>query len=148
MAAKRYELSDIQWTKIAPLLPGKATDPGRTGSDNRLFVNGCLWVLRSGAQRKTSSYIGGCRGGLVAAGPSGCLGCICNECWPAEAPMRSIIPLEGMMDDCLDEVSMVNPNTRDASPADFWSPVAYPRFNVALRFSRTPSCCRMTDGRL
>ena len=49
MAAKRYELSDVQWTKIAPLLPGKATDPGRTGSDNRLFVNGCLWVLRSGA---------------------------------------------------------------------------------------------------
>lgn len=34
---------------IASLLPGKASDPGRTGSDNRLFVNGCLWVLRSGA---------------------------------------------------------------------------------------------------
>ena len=49
MAAKRYELSDAQWARIAPLLPGKATDPGRTGSDNRLFVNGCLWVLRSGA---------------------------------------------------------------------------------------------------
>lgn len=49
MAAKRYELSDAQWAKIAPLLAGKATDPGRTGSDNRLFVNGCLWVLRSGA---------------------------------------------------------------------------------------------------
>ena len=31
------------------MLPGKATNPGRTGSDNRLFVNGCLWVLRSGA---------------------------------------------------------------------------------------------------
>jgi len=26
------------------LLPGKAGDPGRTGADNRLFVNGCLWV--------------------------------------------------------------------------------------------------------
>ena len=49
MAAKRYELSDAQWVRIAPLLPGKASDPGRTGSDNRLFVNGCLWVLRSGA---------------------------------------------------------------------------------------------------
>jgi len=24
-------------------------DPGRTAVDNRLFVNGCLWVLRSGA---------------------------------------------------------------------------------------------------
>ena len=49
MAAKRYEASEAQWAKIAPLLAGKVTDPGRTGSDNRLFVNGCLWVLRSGA---------------------------------------------------------------------------------------------------
>jgi transposase len=31
------------------MLPGKASDPGRTGADNRLFVNGVLWVLRSGA---------------------------------------------------------------------------------------------------
>ena len=49
MAAKRYELSDTQWRRMAALLPGKAGDPGRTGSDNRLFVNGVLWVLRSGA---------------------------------------------------------------------------------------------------
>ncbi|MFN3676988.1 MAG: IS5 family transposase [Sphingomonas pseudosanguinis] len=34
---------------MASLVPGKTADPGRTGSDNRLFVNGCLWVLRSGA---------------------------------------------------------------------------------------------------
>lgn len=46
---KRYELTQAQWERIAPLLPGKASDPGRTGGDNRLFVNGCLWVLRSGA---------------------------------------------------------------------------------------------------
>ena len=45
----RYELSDAQWQKIEALLPGKASDPGRTASDNRLFVNGVLWVLRSGA---------------------------------------------------------------------------------------------------
>ncbi len=49
MAPKRYELSEAQWQRIGPLLPGKAGDPGRTGSDNRLFVNGVLWVLRSGA---------------------------------------------------------------------------------------------------
>jgi putative transposase len=49
MGIKRYELDDAQWLRIALLLPGKARDPGRTGSDNRLFVNGCLWVLRSGA---------------------------------------------------------------------------------------------------
>ena len=47
---KRYELSEAQWRRIAGLLPGKASDPGRTGSDNRLFVNGVLWVLRSGAR--------------------------------------------------------------------------------------------------
>ena len=46
---KRYELTDAQWQRIAALLPGKAGDPGRTAADNRLFVNGVLWVLRSGA---------------------------------------------------------------------------------------------------
>ncbi len=46
MGIKRYELSDMQWERVALLLPGKSGDPGRSGSDNRLFVNGCLWVLR------------------------------------------------------------------------------------------------------
>ena len=45
----RYELSDTQWERIRDLLPGKPGDPGRSGKDNRLFVNGVLWVLRSGA---------------------------------------------------------------------------------------------------
>lgn len=49
MGIGRYELNEGQWARIALLLPGKAGDPGRTGLDNRLFVNGCLWVLRSGA---------------------------------------------------------------------------------------------------
>jgi transposase len=46
---KRYELTDAQWQRIEALLPGKASDPGRTAADNRLFVDGVLWVLRSGA---------------------------------------------------------------------------------------------------
>jgi len=46
---KRYELSQAQWLRIRDLLPGKAGDPGRSAADNRLFVNGVLWVLRSGA---------------------------------------------------------------------------------------------------
>jgi putative transposase len=49
MAVKRYELTEAQWVRIAPMLPGKPSDPGRSGGDNRLFVNGCLWILRSGA---------------------------------------------------------------------------------------------------
>jgi len=47
---KRYELSDTQWRRIGPLLPGKAGEPGRHGKNNRLFVDGVLWVLRSGAR--------------------------------------------------------------------------------------------------
>ena len=49
MSVKRYELSQVQGERIGDLLPGKASDPGRTAADNRLFVNGVLWVLRSGA---------------------------------------------------------------------------------------------------
>ena len=48
--AKRYELNDQQWARISDILPGKKSDPGRTAKDNRLFVNGVLWILRSGAQ--------------------------------------------------------------------------------------------------
>lgn len=48
--AKRYELSNEQWRRIEDLLPGKKGDPGRSGDDNRLFVNAVLWVLRSGAR--------------------------------------------------------------------------------------------------
>ena len=44
MGVKRYELDADR-----PLLPGKGSDPGPTESDNRLVVNGVLWVLRSGA---------------------------------------------------------------------------------------------------
>ena len=42
MSAKRCELSQVQWERIAGLLPGKAGDAGRTAADNRLFVNGVL----------------------------------------------------------------------------------------------------------
>ena len=48
--AARYELTTVQWERLEPLLPGKASDPGRTAADNRQFVNGVLWVLRSGAR--------------------------------------------------------------------------------------------------
>jgi putative transposase len=45
---RRHELTDSQWEKIADALPGKAGDPGRSGEDNRLFVNAVLFVLKTG----------------------------------------------------------------------------------------------------
>jgi len=50
MSPSRYELSDVQWEKIKDFLPGRKEHVGRTAADNRLFVNGVLWVLRSGAR--------------------------------------------------------------------------------------------------
>ena len=50
MGAKRPDLDEAQWTRIEPLLPGMPSDPGRTESNNRLFVTGVLRVLRSSAR--------------------------------------------------------------------------------------------------
>ena len=49
---KRYEVSASQWRRMEGFLPGRAGHVGVTAKDNRQFVNGVLWVLRSGAQWK------------------------------------------------------------------------------------------------
>jgi len=46
---RRYEITDEQWERIKDLLPGKPGDRGRSGEDNRRFVNGVIWIARSGA---------------------------------------------------------------------------------------------------
>ena len=46
---RRYEITDEKWERIEDLLPGKASDPGQTAKDNRQFINGILWIGRSGA---------------------------------------------------------------------------------------------------
>ncbi len=45
----RDVLNDEQWSRISPLLPGKAGDPGRSGADNRLFLEAVLWLARTGS---------------------------------------------------------------------------------------------------
>ena len=45
----RLLLRDDQWRRIEPMLHGKAGDRGRTGADNRLFVEAVLWMARTGA---------------------------------------------------------------------------------------------------
>jgi transposase len=48
-ALDRMVLRDDQWERIAPLLPGKVGDPDRSASDNRLFVEAVLWIVRVGS---------------------------------------------------------------------------------------------------
>jgi transposase len=44
----RGDLTNEQWNKLEPLLP-KQVGRGRPRNDDRLIVNGILWVLRTGA---------------------------------------------------------------------------------------------------
>ena len=44
----RHRLSDGQWVRIEHLLPGKPGDRGRSGDDNRLFVDAVIWMARTG----------------------------------------------------------------------------------------------------
>ncbi len=43
----RRTLTDAQWARIEPLVPGKSGDPGRTGEDNRRFVDAIRWPART-----------------------------------------------------------------------------------------------------
>jgi putative transposase len=42
----RKTLTDAQWARIETLVPGKSGDRGRSGADNRLFVDAILWLAR------------------------------------------------------------------------------------------------------
>src|SRR4051812_49556979 len=45
----RYVLSDAQWAKMEPHCLGKPSDPGRSGADNRRFIEAVLWIARTGS---------------------------------------------------------------------------------------------------
>ena len=47
---RRYELTDEEWNRIAPLLPPENTGKqGHPRKDNRTILNGMVWLARSGA---------------------------------------------------------------------------------------------------
>ena len=46
---EQFVLTDAQWAKMEPHCLGKPTDPGRSGSDNRRFVEAVLWIARTGS---------------------------------------------------------------------------------------------------
>jgi transposase len=44
------EFKDYQWEQIKDFLPGKVGDIGRSGLDNRLFIEAVMWVARNGGR--------------------------------------------------------------------------------------------------
>jgi transposase len=46
----RHDLTDSQWHKIQPIIKEKLGNwGGSNANDNRVFVNACLWIVRTGA---------------------------------------------------------------------------------------------------
>lgn len=45
----RFVLTNAQWAKIEPHCLGKPTEPGRSGRNNRLFIEAVLWIVRTGS---------------------------------------------------------------------------------------------------
>src|SRR3981189_3229124 len=45
----RLVLSDAAWERMAPLITGRSDQKGSTGRDNRMFVEGVLWIVRTGS---------------------------------------------------------------------------------------------------
>jgi putative transposase len=45
----RLVLSDAQWRRISRLIIGRPDQRGSTGRDNRMFVEGVLWIVRTGS---------------------------------------------------------------------------------------------------
>ena len=48
-AYRRGDLKDHQYSSLQPLLPPSKPYTGRPYSDHRRFINGILWILRTGA---------------------------------------------------------------------------------------------------
>src|SRR6201989_2596151 len=49
MAEVRFVLRDDQWARMEGHCLGKPGDPGRSGRNNRLFVEAVLWIARTGS---------------------------------------------------------------------------------------------------
>ena len=45
----RLILTGAQWAKMESHCLGKRSDPGRSGGDNRLFIEAILWIVRTGS---------------------------------------------------------------------------------------------------
>jgi len=48
MDEQRFVVTDEIWVRLEPHLPGKKSDSGVTGKDNRLFLEAVFWRVRTG----------------------------------------------------------------------------------------------------
>ncbi len=47
-AQHRHDINDKAWAILDPILPGQRVQWGGIAEDNRRFINGVFWILRTG----------------------------------------------------------------------------------------------------
>lgn len=47
--AHRHDINDVIWVLLEPILPGQRGQWGGIAEDNRKFINGVLWIIRTGS---------------------------------------------------------------------------------------------------
>ena len=71
MDTSRFVIRDHQWAKMEPHCLGEASDPSRSGTNNRLFVEAVLWKARTGSPWRDLPE--GLPGGRIEASDKGTL---------------------------------------------------------------------------
>ena len=77
MTQQRHALTDEQWQRMAPHLPPVL---GRPGRDDRLFIDGVLWIAKTGSPwRDLPAHLGAVDVKVVVANYS----MLKRPIWPA-----------------------------------------------------------------
>jgi transposase len=53
----RLVLTDAAWERMALLIIGRPDQKGSTGRDNRMFVEGVLWIVRTGSVARSAGSV-------------------------------------------------------------------------------------------
>ena len=73
---QRAVLAGAMRAPARPVLPGKATDPGVTAADNRMFLEAVLWRIRTGSPWRDLPESFGKEARLQALPQMGAFGCL------------------------------------------------------------------------
>src|SRR5215475_11776373 len=74
----RLVLSDAAWERMAPLIIGRPDQKGSTGRDNRMFVEGVLWIVRTGSPWRDLPEVWGLEQRIPALQSMECQGVWCR----------------------------------------------------------------------
>ena len=78
---QRHDISDAVWSLLEPHLPGQRGQWGGIAQDNRRFINGVFWILRTGAPWRDLPPFYGKWGACISGSADGVTRGSGKNCW-------------------------------------------------------------------